>query len=745
MFCFVCSANCDSPNLLVRHLKLIHGFCSARNLCIRCGQPGCIFEFSSFSGFRKHLNRVHNTMSNSYINPSSQLSFECPPCELPACSPCDLPTCSNESSKDVPVTNKSTLEFCGSAVAQLQSAGVAQSVIDTFVNTMEEAVHEIQAQVMDTAFECLTSQNPETDSKLRQSFEGIENPFSSLNSVSKRSKYFKQKWDIVDPVEKILGSRFENRKNKISGAYNQVVVTDTFSYIPILETLQSIFKDQKALSLLKSECVSKDGVYSDINDGLYIKRHPLFSTDKYAIQIQLFYDDFETANPLGSKKGIYKLGGMYFTLRNFPPKYNSSLENIHLCALFHAQDIKTYGFNSILEPLVKDIKLLETQGIDIPNLADPVRGTIVQVVGDNLGLNSMLGFVESFSARHCCRFCLLEKEKFQNVFCEDDSAVTLRTRDMHSEHCSVAQSNPMLSNVCGVKKQCLLNTLQFFSTTDNFTVDVMHDILEGIAQFEMKLVLQYLRGNHITLQEIGYRVQHFDYGHIESKNRPPVLKIEDDGNVLGVNAIQCWCLLRNLPLMFGDIVAEQNQHWSLLLLLLQIVNIVFSPILTEGLTVLLKHLINEHHRLFKHLFPQKSLLPKHHLLIHYPRSIRNIGPVLHVWCMRYEAKHNYFKRQLKSFKNITKMLAKKHQLFMACSRETLQWHRLAKGPGKMLQLCDIPEGPDIAGKLNLNDLEEPVLSVKWVKHQGTEYRPGFLVCVDVDIDLPVSSKSKRYW
>lgn len=105
-------------------------------------------------------------------------------------------------------------------------------------------------------------------------------------------------------------------------------------------------------------------------------------TEKNALQIHLFYDDFETANPLGSKKGIHKLGGMYFTLRNFPPQFNSSLTNIHLCVLFHAQDIKTYGFDAILEAIVSDIKVLEIKGIQGPD--GFVRGSIVPVTADNL-------------------------------------------------------------------------------------------------------------------------------------------------------------------------------------------------------------------------------------------------------------------------------------------------------------------------------------------------------------------------
>jgi hypothetical protein len=36
--------------------------------------------------------------------------------------------------------------------------------------------------------------------------------------------------------------------------------------------------------------------------------HPLFSTNHKAIQLLLYYDDFEVANPLGAKATIHKLG-----------------------------------------------------------------------------------------------------------------------------------------------------------------------------------------------------------------------------------------------------------------------------------------------------------------------------------------------------------------------------------------------------------------------------------------------------
>lgn len=166
-----------------------------------------------------------------------------------------------------------------------------------------------------------------------------------------------------------------------------------------------------------------------------------------------FFDEFETSNPLGSKRGIHKLGAIYFTLRNFPPKFNSSLANIH--------------FDAILEPIVSDLKVLETDGFKDPLSRNLVHGSVVQVTGDNLGIHGLFGSVESFSARNCCRFCLIEKSDFQTVFCEDEESVILQTKDIHAEHCHTIQTTPQLLHVYGVKRTCLLNSLQYFNTAEN--------------------------------------------------------------------------------------------------------------------------------------------------------------------------------------------------------------------------------------------------------------------------------------
>lgn len=170
-----------------------------------------------------------------------------------------------------------------------------------------------------------------------------------------------------------------------------------------------------------------------------------------------------------------------------------------------------------------------------------------QITGDNLALNSLLGFVESFSATNWCRFCLTTKEETQVKFKEDEPGITLRSKELHTEHCQALQ-NDLQPLVYGVKKDCVFNSLSYFHSTENFAVDIMHDLLEGIVQYELKLFFQYLvKSGYISISALTKRVQSFSYGFLERKNKPSCLKVEDKSKNLGLNAIQTFCLVRNTP------------------------------------------------------------------------------------------------------------------------------------------------------------------------------------------------------
>lgn len=237
---------------------------------------------------------------------------------------------------------------------------------------MEEHVNDIQALTKEALVNCLSSDaSRETLERVESCFDQLGNPFSCLNTESKSMRHFEKKWNIVEPVEHVLGVRFDARRDRTTGTYRQVLINDKFMYVPILGSLSSMFSNSELCNSFQEVKPHQEGFYRDISDGSYFKNHRLFS------QIQLYYDDFETANPLGSKKGVHKLGCVYFVLRNLSPKLNSVLMNIHLVALFHSEDLKKYGFEPILKPLIDDLKTLETEGIHLPFSATPVKGSVI--------------------------------------------------------------------------------------------------------------------------------------------------------------------------------------------------------------------------------------------------------------------------------------------------------------------------------------------------------------------------------
>lgn len=87
----------------------------------------------------------------------------------------------------------------------------------------------------------------------------------------------------------------------------------------------------------------------------------------------------------------------------------------------------------------------------------------------------------------------------------DHSEFVIRNKDNLREHLNG------LSH--GVVNRCPLNDLNFYSFVDSPSVDIMHDILEGVVPFEIKIVLQKLISlGGVTLNIINDRLLAHDYG-----------------------------------------------------------------------------------------------------------------------------------------------------------------------------------------------------------------------------------------
>lgn len=114
--------------------------------------------------------------------------------------------------------------------------------------------------------------------------------------------------------------------------------------------------------------------------------------------------------------------------------------------------MKRFGYSAVLEPLLKDLVVLEEEGLYVSALGRRVKGSVFSVVADNLGAHSMGGFVESFSSSYVCKFCLGEKSQFQDREVRT-GAFPPRTKEQHALHIQAVQENDSLIHVYGMKRQ----------------------------------------------------------------------------------------------------------------------------------------------------------------------------------------------------------------------------------------------------------------------------------------------------
>lgn len=79
-----------------------------------------------------------------------------------------------------------------------------------------------------------------------------------------------------------------------------------------------------------------------------------------------------------------------------------------------------------------------------------------------------------------------------------------------------------------------------------------------------------------------------------------------------------WTLARNTPLLIGRDIDEDDPHWLHYLELLQMLELIFSPIVRPDTPAYLQVKIEDHLLKFKELYPDASIIPKIHFLVHVP-------------------------------------------------------------------------------------------------------------------------------
>lgn len=127
--------------------------------------------------------------------------------------------------------------------------------------------------------------------------------FSTASSHKQLKTYCKKSLSMIESKEFMLGTVYCNGKQR----------KHSFQYVSVLETLTNLLShDDVAAEILKESISERGELLCSYRDGSAYKEHPLFGTDKMALRLHLYIDDFEVCNPIGSRRGSHKLTAVYF-------------------------------------------------------------------------------------------------------------------------------------------------------------------------------------------------------------------------------------------------------------------------------------------------------------------------------------------------------------------------------------------------------------------------------------------------
>lgn len=581
--------------------------------------------------------------------------------------------------------------------------------------------------------------------------------FALLNTDYKMTTYLINNELMVPPQPIFLGRRWDTHPDPDNmGTLLHVQVPNTFQYISILETLKFVFKFEEAWECLDSEPPSGDEYLRGFRDGTYFKAHRFLSTTIKGVMLQFFFDEFGVVNPLGSKSGHHKLGAVYWTIQNLPAAFRSRHSSCFLAALFYSVDLKTYSFDAMLKPLIADLRTLQEKGITVtvnsktgPPQQKTLKGTITQIVGDNLGINALINMNACFgTGTYFCRFCELNKRDIGRHFREVPGK--MRTIQSYNAILAHLAANPRLESYLGVRGDCCLNQIPNFHVMENYPVSLMHDFFHGFVEEVICLILDdCIRRKCFTLVELNSMVRNFDYGHEEAKNKPG--EFTRSGGELGIRLTftECACLMRLLPQIVGGRVnAASVPSWNILLKLLDVSYTVFAPAISPAMVEILRDDIEHFLKAFTRIFPRLHFIPKMHLLTHYPSFILKLGPLMVFSEMRYEAKHHSMKPYagiVCNFTNIGKTLASRHQMGVAYAWiDEPPWNHGVSSISKQECLM-VKETPDAA---LLSTVLNPLAEIKTgniVVFRGVCYRQGGVLVCGVENSYPVLYQIKKVY
>jgi hypothetical protein len=426
-----------------------------KRLSLVCGIDGCSYYYNTVETFRKHIRSAHtrhwDNESNQLVAMASDTAANCLPDNI-----ADPTSHSTDSSDDIQQRWITILNEFAKHVAMMKlkitecyklSKLVSYSILQD-VQTMFDVYQKNLVDILTcrlhylgivVAEDTVLSEILSCDSL----FQIIQNKFSTEHLFM---KYLSDNMKLVSPVATSVNSSVPqpsvNMETEQTEKCDEAeTVSDLghdvlqFHYVPILDTIKNYLEQPDVWASCQQPQVNSPVLNSFTDGSIWTGCECMHHSD--FIRIHLYSDEVEICNPIGSRKTVHKLSTFYFLIGNIETKHWSKLSNIHLALLCKFKNVKTIGYKNLLEPLLNDIKTLETEGIavELDGVSKRLFGTIVTVSGDNLTSHALGGFQSCFTSGRVCRYCMATKLSLTDTYSE--AGCTLRTPEGHMYHVEV--------------------------------------------------------------------------------------------------------------------------------------------------------------------------------------------------------------------------------------------------------------------------------------------------------------------
>lgn len=656
MKCFLCKKCFKENDHYFKHLKSYHLLKYSDTY--RC----CGTIYKNASGFKRHVRAKHSskqtatnvlkydavnleaTVSNS-ISPNKIVESETVSCVSPVV-PTDSLSIITENFLKFQTAIYSSHNVCRSDVEKINNMLInliIEPILQSFRSLCEKNEHSFYLEICNFTDRC-------------------QHIFKSLKSEHLISKKLMEEELFEDLVEEVVSTKadFTHKKGKLQFSH----IEKKIAYMPLKFIFKKVLeKDNNLLKMISimSNNTNRDGL-TNISQGNLWNRKCEMYPNRLLIPYMVYSDDLEINNPLGSHSSNL-VCNFYATFPCLPD--DTKLENVFFIAAINSNDLKNIGKKRCLKPIIDQMKSLETDGISVKLSSGENYHPYfipILILGDNLGLNSLLGFTKSFNSTFC-RFCSIKKKESQTSVSIQPNLH--RTYDNYEKH--LTEKNP---SETGIVEKCIFNSIPSFHVIDNYSVDAMHDVLEGICHYDICNALLYFieEKKYFTIQLLNKRKQLFDYGELEIGNLCQEISLNHiKKKHLRMSAREMLTFIMYFPLMVGDFVPVDDEVWELILTLIEIIDTILLFEISPFNINAFKYNVEKHNRMYLNLF-NDTLKPKFHILLHYPEVMQECGPVRKFWSFHFEAKHRGFKlytHSITSRRNISVSLAKKYQFYFA--------------------------------------------------------------------------------